>query len=174
MQQATGLRPTHEKLLNGLKSLKVPPHLRDHMRNMLLGRIICGSYWNNIHGYESRAFCSICKKRKSIEVIESEQHIWLECENNGQSAAWEIARTIWEKTTPRPWPNISLGLIRGAAALSFENDYSKDSERLRILISMTIWTIGGRRETSQRALRVLWAEDRFVRFDLKKGPITEF
>ena len=41
----------------------------------------------------------------------------------------------------RPWPNISLGLIGGAAALSFERDYRKDSERLRILISMTIWAI---------------------------------
>ena len=54
---------------------------------------------------------------------------------------WEIARTTWEKTTSRPWPNVSLGPIRGAAALSFEDDYRKDSERLRILISMTIWAI---------------------------------
>ena len=34
-----------------------------------------------------------------------------------------------------------MGLIRGVAALSFEDDYGKDSERLRILISMTIWAI---------------------------------
>jgi hypothetical protein len=34
-----------------------------------------------------------------------------------------------------------MGLIRGAAAISFENDYNRDSERLRILISMTIWAI---------------------------------
>ena len=33
---------------------------------------------------------------------------------------------------------------------------------------------GGRRETSQHALRVLWAEDRFVRFDLETGPFIEF
>ena len=36
---------------------------------------------------------------------------------------------------------MSLGLIRGAAALSFEHDHGKDSERLCILISMTIWAI---------------------------------
>ena len=41
VQQATGLRPTNEKLLNSIKSLKVPPRLRDHIRNMLLGRIKC-------------------------------------------------------------------------------------------------------------------------------------
>ena len=34
-----------------------------------------------------------------------------------------------------------MGLIRGAAALTFDDDYSKDSERLRILITMTIWAI---------------------------------
>ena len=44
-------------------------------------------------------------------------------------------------TTDRQWPNISMGLIRGVATLSFENDLSKDSERIRILISMTVWTI---------------------------------
>src|SRR5258708_23463706 len=49
--------------------------------------------------------------------------------------------TVWRKTTTRAWPNISLGLIRGVAAISFKNDHSKDSERLRILISMTIWAI---------------------------------
>ena len=55
VQQATGLRPTNEKLLSSIKSLKVPPHLREHRRNMLLGRIKCGSYWNKIRGYELRA-----------------------------------------------------------------------------------------------------------------------
>src|SRR5258708_11180822 len=49
--------------------------------------------------------------------------------------------TVWRKTTTRAWPNISLGLIRGAAAISFEDDHKKDSERLRTLISMTIWAI---------------------------------
>ena len=73
--------------------------------------------------------------------MESEQHLWLECTNNGQGQAWELAQTIWRKTTDRQWPNISLGLIRGVAALSFENDLSKDSKRLCILISMTVWAI---------------------------------
>jgi|SRR5258706_1057276 len=37
--------------------------------------------------------------------------------------------------------NVSTGLIRGAPALSFKYDHSRDSERLGILISMTIWAI---------------------------------
>jgi hypothetical protein len=39
------------------------------------------------------------------------------------------------------WPDVTLGLIRGVAAISLEGDKNKDSERLRILISMTIWAI---------------------------------
>ena len=55
--------------------------------------------------------------------------------------AWETARNIWQKSTERPWPDISIGLIRGAPTVTFENDHTKDSERLRILISMTVWVI---------------------------------
>jgi len=128
-------------MLRGLRALGVPLRLKDHMRNMLIGKIKCGSYWRKIPGYTERAYCSFCKKKKNIEIIESEQHMWMECENSGQSLAWETTRKIWRKTTNRTWPTISMGLIRGAAALSYEHDFSKDSERLRILISMTIWAI---------------------------------
>ena len=80
---------------------------------MLLGKIICGLYWNNIRGYESRAVCSICKKKNSIEIIENEQHIWLECENNGQAATWEIARTMWERTSRRrPFYGLQRGDLK--------------------------------------------------------------
>ena len=107
---------------------------------MLTGRIKCGSYWN-IQGLAERAYCAACKKQESVETAESESHLWLECRNNGQIAAWETAKSVWEKSTERPWPDISIGLIRGAAAITFEDDHTKDSERLRILISMTIWAI---------------------------------
>src|SRR5258708_6099165 len=64
-------------------------------------------------------------------------------------------RPCGKKTMTRAWPNTLLGLIRGAAAISFENDHSKDSERLRILISMTIWAIWKSRNknSGRRVLR---------------------
>ena len=52
-----------------------------------------------------------------------------------------MTQEIWRQSTDRIWPDMNLGVIRGAAALSFEKDTSKDSERLKILISMTIWAI---------------------------------
>ena len=50
-------------------------------------------------------------------------------------------KSMWGKSTKRPWPNMSLGLISGSAAISSEKDHNKDSERLQILISVTIWVI---------------------------------
>jgi len=74
--------------------------------------------------------------------------MWLDCENNGQNQAWETTKKIWQKCTPRPWPLLSMGLIRGSPALSFENDCNKDAERLRTLISMAIWSIWKSRNKS--------------------------
>lgn len=67
--------------------------------------------------------------------------MWIDCTHNGRSQAWEAARNIWEKSTDGPWPTITTGLIRGTTALSFKDDLAKDSERLRILLSMTFWSI---------------------------------
>ena len=87
-------------------------------------------------------------KKRGPEIIETEQHLWLECEHNGQDITWEMARKIWRKITPRNWPNIALGLIRGIPAFRFENDLNKDSERLRILITLTVWAIWKSRNKS--------------------------
>jgi len=43
---------------------------------------------------------------------------------------------------------MSIGLIRGTAALKFEIDQNKDSDRLRILISLSIWAIWKSRNRS--------------------------
>ena len=141
VQETTGLRPTNEKLLKGVKALSIPPRIKDHMRRMLTGKIKCGAFWNKVPGHTGRAHCAFCKKKRNREIVETEKHMWLECDNSGQAQAWEMSEKIWNKSTDRAWPTISLGLIRGAAALTFENDMTKDSERLRILISMTIWAI---------------------------------
>ena len=58
------------------------------------------------------------------------------------------ASRIWQKTTPRTWLIISLGLIRGAPTIGFENNQNKDSERLHILIALTVWVIWKSRNKS--------------------------
>ena len=92
-----------------------------------------------------RAAPSACKRSVLDPTLSmtnpDKQHMWIDCENNGQSQAWETAKYIWRKATDRQWPAITTGMVRGANALSFKDDLTKDSERLRILISVTIWSI---------------------------------
>ena len=88
-----------------------------------------------------RGHLLILQKKWDVELLESEQHMWLECKNNGQALAWEMVKDTWRKTTTRNWPDTSMDLIRGAAAIPFEDEHSKDSERAHTLISMAIWSI---------------------------------
>jgi len=59
-----------------------------------------------------------------------------------------MAKRIWNKSMDRDWLNISMGLIKGIPALAYENDYTKDSERIRIIISLTTWAIWKTRNKS--------------------------
>ena len=98
VQETTELRPTNEKLLNGIHMLSIPPRVKDHMRNMLTGKIKCGPFWNKVPGHHGRAICSFCERRQNIDIRETESHLWLECNNNGQRQAWELAEKLWQKT----------------------------------------------------------------------------
>jgi ribonuclease HI len=149
VQETTGLRPTNEKLLKGIRALNVPPRIKDHMRCMLTGKIKCGTFWDKVPGHNERALCSFCKKKQNTDVIETEKHMWLDCENSGQAQVWNVSERTWRRSTDREWPTITLGLIRGAAALTFEEDFSKDSERLRISVDTRAWS-GNRLVADQR------------------------
>ncbi len=103
VEEATGPRPMSEKLLKGVRALGVPPRLNDHMRCSLTGRIKCGSFWNEIPGCAERALYMLVLQKENIDALESEQHMWLECENSGHALAWGTASNIWRKTTHRDW-----------------------------------------------------------------------
>ena len=57
IEQITSLKPMNTKLVTIIRAMKVPPRVKDHMRNMLSGKIKCGSYWNNIQGLQN----NLCK-----------------------------------------------------------------------------------------------------------------
>jgi len=57
---------------------------------------------------------------------------------------------------------MTMGLVRGAAVLTFGNDYSRDSERLGILTSMEIWEIwksNNERSTNDRVVAASEAKE---------------
>ena len=148
IEEITGLCPTNERLLKGVKALGVPHRLKDHMRCLLLGRIKCGPFWSNIDGQTQKANCATCKRKRGWEISENENHLWLQCKYNGQMLAWDMAKRAWNKSMDREWLIITMGLIKGAPTLAYEHDFNKDSERLRILISLTTWAIWKSRNKS--------------------------
>lgn len=146
IQEETGLKPTTEKMINGIWKLGVYNRAKDLIWNLMIGKIKCGQYWRHIEGKEDRAYCKFCEAKGLFEVEETEHHLWLECEHNGQKQAWKKMKDLWYRTTSKRWPFLSIGLLRGIGALTLSDENgkplkTKDSERLRIFITMTLWAI---------------------------------
>ena len=100
------------------------------MRNTLTSKIKCRSFWSKVPGHTEEAQYSFCKKVRNVEIIETEQHMWLECANSGQAQACGLIEKAWRKSSGRDRPPITLGLISGSAALTFKEHFNKDSERI--------------------------------------------
>jgi len=43
----------------------------------------------------------VLQMKKNIEILESEQYMCLDCENDGQELAWDTAKNLRPKITPR-------------------------------------------------------------------------
>jgi len=143
LEYETGLRPTNEAILKGIWRLPILPRMRDHLWTLNIGRIKCGSYWQHIPKFEDRAYCAACEAHGLREATESPTHLWRECEYNGQYKAWLYAKILWQKSTRKPWPQISLALVKGSPAISLseQNADENESKRMRIIISTTTWAI---------------------------------
>ena len=134
-----------------------------------------GSYWQNIPGFEYRMYCKACEM-KGIEALETDSHLWCECENNGQNECWKQARRIWRKCTSKRWPNTNIGIIYGTGALTIPREESTlqnaDVERLRIVTALSIWAIWKSR--NKRAMESGHADQaRMLLSDLLKDTITK-
>lgn len=55
IERETGLRPTTHKIINGIWQLKAPNRLKDHLWNLILGRLKTGKYWSHIPDHEDGA-----------------------------------------------------------------------------------------------------------------------
>ncbi|KAH9851088.1 ribonuclease H-like domain-containing protein [Lenzites betulinus] len=97
-----------------------------------------GGFWNNIRGYEQRAYCTHCR------VEESMGHILLDCEAPGQGHLWNLAGELLEKAGV-PMPPPSLGMILGIPSLeSLEANTQIRAGRTRlmkIILSETAYLI---------------------------------
>ncbi|KAJ7167393.1 hypothetical protein C8R43DRAFT_877610 [Mycena crocata] len=97
-----------------------------------------GKYWENIPECQDRAICHHC------DVVETFEHIVLECTRPGQSKIWALAEEFWGEKHP-DWPPLSLGSILGCVLPAFEDEKKRpqpSTARLyRILITESLWLV---------------------------------
>jgi ribonuclease HI len=146
MENATKLRPTNLKLIEGIWKLPVYPRLRDLLWNALVGRLKIGRYWQNMPGYEERAHCKACTQHNDPLTQENEAHLWTECRNNRQKECWNAAKVIWKRCTHTAWPEINIRIILGIGTFRFPSTqetakHTTDSERFGTMTSLAVWAI---------------------------------
>ena len=85
-------------------------NMRDFVWKALHDALRVGRFWENTPGYEQRATCGVCG------VVESLEHILLECTAVGQREAWALVRE-WARKRGL----LSYGSVLGAPVLSLEH-----------------------------------------------------
>ncbi|KAF8868737.1 hypothetical protein BD779DRAFT_1459335, partial [Infundibulicybe gibba] len=138
IKDAYGNLPTNGRIWRSQRKKEISKNIRAYIWKATHNAYKCGSYWENIPGYEPRATCPICNVEESME------HILTECQASGQETLWTLTRKLWEKKG-HEWPVPKFGLQLGCGLADFKNDDKRDQSANRlytILMSETthlIW-----------------------------------
>ena len=130
---------TEAAVWTGIRREEFRLPVQDFFWRILQGALRCGSFWDNISGYESRAECTACR------CTDSPEHILAHCTAPGQRDVWRLTRNVWDRTG-LPWPDISLGVLLHAGIWEWKATKSSGNTagatRLwRILISESTYLI---------------------------------
>ncbi|KAF8867640.1 ribonuclease H-like domain-containing protein, partial [Infundibulicybe gibba] len=98
--------PTDKRIWMSLKKKEISRNIRAYLWKAMHNAYKCGNYWNNIPGYEQRAWCQLCG------TVESMEHILTECQASGQETLWKLAEELWLKKG-HPWPKPKIGVQLG-------------------------------------------------------------
>ncbi|TFK86289.1 RnaseH-domain-containing protein [Polyporus arcularius HHB13444] len=127
----TGVHPTEARLWQAIRRPEIARKQRDFLWKALHRAQRVGSYWNHIPGYEQRAKCTHCGEEESME------HILVDCSVAPVSVIWDLVRgALGQKSD---WlPTLSLGVVLGAAALTFAAKAKKATPGLDRLFAIMV------------------------------------
>ena len=151
VEAGNGTKETDESIWTSIRNPTIRIRVRQFLYKTMHQAYMIGHVWSGIQGYETRAICETCN------VVESMEHILLECRANAPRTNWKRAKETWPHGQ-RLWPNISLGTILGIGCINLppdrppqDNDRPKHTTKekgrsrlLQILISEAshlIWTL---------------------------------
>ncbi|KAJ7748895.1 hypothetical protein B0H16DRAFT_1319529 [Mycena metata] len=130
--------PTTKMIWKSIRNKDISRQVRNFLWKTLHGAHRVGKFWEHIPEMGDRATCQHCG------VIETMEHILVECTRPGRAEIWALAEAFWRKKDTT-WPAVSFGGLMGAALGTFAGEKGKDSPstaRLyRILMTDSMYLI---------------------------------
>ncbi|KAJ7758247.1 hypothetical protein B0H16DRAFT_1662335 [Mycena metata] len=130
--------PTEKLIWKSIRNKDISRQVRNFMWKTLHGAHRVGKFWTHIPDMGDRVNCQHCG------VVETMEHILIECGRPGQKEIWALAESLWRRSHTT-WPTVLFGGIMGAALATFSgenNKESKGSARLyRILMTDSMYLI---------------------------------
>ncbi|KAK7683569.1 hypothetical protein QCA50_013407 [Cerrena zonata] len=109
----TGHTPKPSHIWESLRDKTIEHTIGDFLWKLTHNAHKVGNYWKNIPGYEDRRNCPKC------DTPETMTHILFECEEQGQTAVWDLAQNLWSKSGQK-WPTQSLETLIGCGLIPFK------------------------------------------------------
>ncbi|KAJ7610029.1 hypothetical protein DFH06DRAFT_1016813 [Mycena polygramma] len=112
--------PKAAAIWKSIRNPDISRQIRNFLWKTIHGAHRVGKFWLNIPEMEERATCQHCG------VIESMEHILLECTRPGQKEVWQLAEKLW-LLNHTDWPAVSFGGMLGCGLATFKDENGKNS-----------------------------------------------
>ncbi|KIJ25728.1 hypothetical protein M422DRAFT_193138 [Sphaerobolus stellatus SS14] len=127
----TNREPTDKRIWLSIRKKDISRGARNFLWRSLHDLYRLGKKWLHLEGYEERASCHVCDEFDSLD------HVLTECRVPGQALIWKLAKSLWQETG-RPWPEISLGIIRGCGLSNYLLDNKRPDAGLNRLFLIIV------------------------------------
>ncbi|KAJ7806269.1 ribonuclease H-like protein [Mycena leptocephala] len=131
-------KPTAAAIWKSIRNQDISHQIKNFLWKTIHGAHRIRKFWSNIPDMEDRANCQHCG------VLETMEHILLQCTRPGQAEIWKLAEELWLMKDDT-WPALSMGTLLGCGLANFKGENGKNSPataRLyRILITESLYLI---------------------------------
>ncbi|KAJ6451089.1 hypothetical protein C8R47DRAFT_998661 [Mycena vitilis] len=111
--------PKAGAIWKAIRSPDISRQIKNFLWKTIHGAHRVGKFWLDIPEMDDRATCQHCG------VLESMEHILLECTRPGQKEVWKLAEELW-LLDHKDWPAVSLGAILGCGLAIFKDENGKN------------------------------------------------
>ncbi|KAJ7846786.1 hypothetical protein B0H13DRAFT_1646440, partial [Mycena leptocephala] len=131
-------KPTAAAIWKSIRNQDISRQIKNFLWKTIHGAHRIGKFWSNIPDMEDRA------NRQHCGVLETMEHILLQCTRPGQAEIWKLAEELWLMKDDT-WPALSMGTLLGCGLANFKGENGKNSpataQLYRILITESLYLI---------------------------------